>query len=341
MFMIVAHHYVLHSGLLYLMSQDTLSFRSIYLYLFGMWGKTGINCFVLITGYFMCRSNISLRKYTILFFQIEFYNLLFFILFACAGYYNSYSIKDILKILFPFDRVGRVFPESFLLFYLLIPFLNILIKNINNIRHGILILILLTSYSIMSTFSFVEVKVNYVIWFCILYLISSYIRLYGFGKSINPKVWGMTAFLFIILSMLSVILFLVNGETSWPFFYVSDSNKVLPLLVSVCFFMFFNGIHVPQSKFINTIGASTFGILLIHDNSPMMREWLWKKVFNNTDWYYNNIFYHSIVCVVCIYFICSSIDLIRLQLFEMPLIKAINKKFRKNDNILSRWWWKI
>ena len=36
--------------------------NSLFLFSFGMWGKIGIDCFVLITGYFMCKSNISLRK---------------------------------------------------------------------------------------------------------------------------------------------------------------------------------------------------------------------------------------------------------------------------------------
>lgn len=66
MMLIVAHHYVVLSGLAGtegVLNHDPLSVNSIYLYLFGMWGKTGINCFMLITGYFMCTSNISWRKF--------------------------------------------------------------------------------------------------------------------------------------------------------------------------------------------------------------------------------------------------------------------------------------
>ena len=58
MILIVAHHYVVNSGLtdpLGPIYQTPLSFPSIFLLLFGAWGKTGINCFVLITGYFMCK----------------------------------------------------------------------------------------------------------------------------------------------------------------------------------------------------------------------------------------------------------------------------------------------
>lgn len=50
MLLIVAHHYVVNSGLIQLMQNSETTNNSIFLYLFGMWGKTGINCFMLITA---------------------------------------------------------------------------------------------------------------------------------------------------------------------------------------------------------------------------------------------------------------------------------------------------
>lgn len=50
MLAIVAHHYVANSDLMPILESEQLSFKSAFFLLFGMWGKTGINCFVLITG---------------------------------------------------------------------------------------------------------------------------------------------------------------------------------------------------------------------------------------------------------------------------------------------------
>lgn len=58
---IVAHHFVVNSGLLDLMLPTLEYSNDVYLWLFGMWGKVGINCFVLITGYFMCTIIDKLR----------------------------------------------------------------------------------------------------------------------------------------------------------------------------------------------------------------------------------------------------------------------------------------
>ena len=72
MMLIVAHHYVVNSGLTSLIYENLSKPNSIFLLLFGAWGKTGINCFVLITGYFMCQSNITCRKFIKLGLEIEF-----------------------------------------------------------------------------------------------------------------------------------------------------------------------------------------------------------------------------------------------------------------------------
>ena len=65
MIMIVAHHYMANSGLSSNggpLMLDYSSSKSMFLTIFGAWGKTGINCFMMITGYFMCNSKITIRK---------------------------------------------------------------------------------------------------------------------------------------------------------------------------------------------------------------------------------------------------------------------------------------
>ena len=63
MLAIVAHHYVVNSGVLQLAYDAPMQANSLFALLFGAWGKAGINCFVLITGYFMCTSRITLKKF--------------------------------------------------------------------------------------------------------------------------------------------------------------------------------------------------------------------------------------------------------------------------------------
>lgn len=87
MLIIVAHHYVVNSGLLEKINESThLGANDIFLLLFGWGGKTGVNCFILITGYYMCTSKITFKKYIKLLSERYFYTVVFFFIFLVTGY---------------------------------------------------------------------------------------------------------------------------------------------------------------------------------------------------------------------------------------------------------------
>ena len=119
MLVIIAHHYVMNSGLLGNMvtADNVLDGKSLFCLLFGWGGKTGINCFVLITGYFMCKSRITLKKFLKLLLEVEFYNMFFYFIFVFSGY-TVFSIKDFIKTVFFFYNVGKGFTSSYLIFFL-------------------------------------------------------------------------------------------------------------------------------------------------------------------------------------------------------------------------------
>lgn len=105
MIAIVAHHLVVNSGLLEVMYNDSLNSKSIFLFIFGAWGKIGINCFVFITGYFMCKSNITVRKFAKLLFEVLFYNISIGFIFLATGY-ESLSVTSIIKLFIPVNYVS-------------------------------------------------------------------------------------------------------------------------------------------------------------------------------------------------------------------------------------------
>ena len=137
MFFIVAHHYVCNSGLMEVMEQNLLSWQSTFLYMFGMWGKTGINCFVLITGYFMCQSQISWQKWLKLVLEVVFYNLVIYAIFCGVGI-EHFGPRQLLKHITPIAGLTDGFTSCFLVFYLCIPFLTILVRNLSQRMHGLL-----------------------------------------------------------------------------------------------------------------------------------------------------------------------------------------------------------
>ena len=326
--MIVAHHYVVNSGLIDVMKESPTSPNSIFFYLFGMWGKTGINCFVMITGYFMCKSNITIRKFLKLVLEVIFYNIIIYLIFVSFGK-SDFSFKETFLCFLPIKSISDGFTSCFIAFYLAIPFLNILVRNMTKRQHQLLICFCLFVYTFIGTIPIFKLKMNYVSWFCVLYFIASYIRFY-YDTNINKtqKMRGYSA-LFIILSMISVLMLLYMNKYN-VYFFVSDSNKILALLTAICSFMWFKDMKIEYSKWINTIASSMFGVLLIHANSDTMRHWLWKETLQNANHYGDNHYIsYALISVVTVFIICIIIDQIRIHIIEKNTFKQIDKILNK------------
>lgn len=331
MLMIVAHHYVVNSGLLNCIeNQTTHEVRDYILLLIGWGGKTGINCFVFITGWFMCKSQISVKKFIKLLAEVEFYSVTIYMLFLAFGYQN-FTIKSFVKAVFPLYNISTGFTSCFLLFYTLIPYLNILIQRLQKNEHLKLIILLLLTYTVFPTFIKTTVVFNYITWFSIVYIVAAYIRLY-------PKKWCSNNYIVLVCLLISVILswisvvvlaficFKTGKEIQNCYYFVSDSNKLLALLTAIFSFLLFNNIKMKYNKFVNVVAASTFGVLQIHTSSDTMRTWLWGTVCDNIGAYNTSHWLlHAIVCIAMIFLVCTVIDIVRIHFLEDPFLKRLNK----------------
>lgn len=343
MLLIIAHHYVVNSGLTAAegpIFADPLSGSSIFLLLFGAWGKIGINCFVLITGYFMCKSHITMKKFCKLLLQVYFYRIVIYGIFILTGY-ETVSFSGLAKVILPITSISTNFTSCYLIFFLCIPFLNILVQNMKEKQHIALLLICAFTYIVLGTLPKFNVTMNYVSWFIVLYFISSYIRLYSKKIFENTSFWGWMTAASVLVSIASVIACAWLGtklDKNMAYYFVTDSNTFLAILTGICSFMLFKNIKIKYSKFINTVSASTFGVLLIHANSSTMRQWLWQDTFNNVGMYGSSyMVIHAIGAVLVIYAVCSAIDFLRIRFLENPLFNYYDRHY---DSLLL-WFEKI
>lgn len=337
MLLIIAHHYVVNSGLTLAdgpILNDMLSTKSIFLCLFGAWGKTGINCFVLITGYFMCQSKITPRKFFKLLFEIYYYRIIIGCIFLATGY-TELSLIIIAKMILPFTSLSTGFSGCFLVFYLTIPFLTILVNHLNEKMHLRLLLLIFLFYVVFASIPKMVIGYSYVSWFMCLFFIASYIRKYPKKLFENTKFWGWASFFMLVVSSLSIIGFVwigtKTGNSNIGTFWLSDSNRILAVITSITWFMFFKNIKINQSRVINALGGATFGVLLIHANSDAMRQWLWKDILDNVGMYDNGkwIYLHSIASVFAIFIICAVIDILRQKFIEKPFFKLWDRFWDK------------
>lgn len=135
-----------------------------------------------------------------------------------------------------------------------------------------------------------------------------------------------------MLSVVALVLLpkMLNIAYIYPYRFVADSNVVLALITSICSFMFFKDLKMKQNHFVNVLGASTFGVLLIHDNSNTMREWLWRDLLNNVGMYNSDLLIvHAIVSVLAIFSVCVLVDYIRIHSIERWLFLFVDKLLLK------------
>ena len=315
MLLIIAHHYVVNSGITQEVVTNPRSLRAVWIIAIGAWGKTGINCFVLITGYFMCMSQISIKKWLRLLLETEFYRIIIYVIFAIGG---GVCAKEFVKILNPVTSIGSDFVGCFLIFYLFIPFLNILVNNMDEKKHILLIIGCLSVYTFGGSIPNFVVYMNYVSWFIVLYFIAAYIRLYPKQIYKNSILWvcflGGTIFV-------SLISMLVGARMGDSYFFLSDSNKICAVLVAIVSFILFVNLPIKHNKFINTVAECCFGVLLIHTASDAMRKWLWQDLLHVAEMYYSDYLYiHTILSVAGIFVVCVVIDILRQKIFSFVYV---------------------
>lgn len=330
MLLIVAHHFVVNSGLTYAdgaMISNSTDIKTLFLWIFGMWGKTGIHCFLLITGYFMCKSEITIKKLVKLLLQIYLYKFVIFAIFFSIGY-ETVSVMRFIKLLMPIWGINSNFTSCFLVFYLTIPFWNILIRNMTKRQHELLLILLLSVYTLLGSVPNFWISFNYVTWFGIIYLIASYIRLYPYKVYANKKLWGWLTLSSVLFAICSMLFMQFLGKDAQ--FFVSDSNKILAVVVAVSSFLWFKNLDIRYSKVINLLGASTFGVLLIHANSDAMRAWLWRDIVDCVGHYalpFYQLILYSVGVVLLVFVVCAVIDILRTKYIEKPLMGFIQEKF--------------
>ena len=265
--------------------------------------------------------------------------------------YQSLTLSETVKVLLPVTSVTQNFVGCYLLFYLTIPFLNILVSKMTKRQHLLLISLCLLIYTIIGGIPKIRVDMNYVSWFMILFLIGSYLRLHPEKWFDNKKLWRNATAVTICLAIASVIAMLCaqewinsrfNMNLELAYFLVSDSNKILAVAVAVSSFMLFKNSGIRYNSTINTIASATFGVLLIHANSDVMRQWLWRDTLGNAGWYINGggwleMAAHALISIVAVYAVCTVIELLRAKFIETPVLDACESASLKIWDTIKIW----
>lgn len=342
MFMILILHYCNKGG--FIDEQLTGSNMTELAWIIEAFAIVAVNCFVLISGYFLVKSNCKYKKLLKIWQETLFYSLTIFLVFKY--FFNSnLSFYDSLGYFFPISLKLYWFISIYVVLYLLAPYINVCLNNIDQKMFKKLLIILLTisclsSILIAFGFSVIDSSNGYgILQFIILYCIGAYIRIYG--KKEYSKMICLIKYIFIsILIYCSRIILIklcekgvLDADINYNMFY--KYNSITVMLSSVYLFLFFKNLNI-KIKFIENlilkIAPLTLSVYIIHEN-PLIRDVLYNSILH-TDKISRVKEFIIVLPISCIsiFSICCIIEFIRINLFKFINYlnnKIILKKFKE------------
>ncbi len=282
MFMVIVLHTLGHGGVL-----NTYTFGQAGYYVIWLIESlclVAVNCFVLITGYFMVESQTKLSRILKLMTQVWFYSVLSLFV-AKFLFKQPIGLKSLVCALFPLTGQQYWFATAYAVLLALTPLINKLIHSMDRKAHLKAIGLLLSVFCVIPTIFFWGRKpLGYgydFAWFIVLYFVAAYIRLYGISLSGKKCAFGyLLASLIgfasnIVLGIATKVAFGSPKRMDLMFVY-----NAIPFFVAAVFlFAAFTKLTV-KGEFLNWIsraGVYVFGGYLITDHA-LIREPLWKLI---------------------------------------------------------------
>lgn len=287
MFMIICFHFALKGGF----TTDGFGANQYCKDILLTFGKIGVNVFMLISGYFMVKSKRKVKKVIKLACISVFYTLLGNIVMLLNGAVTSEEfVKSKLIFLIPlYPEIYNIywFVTTYLIIYILSPYLNIFLNAMDKKTYREFLMVILVIWCIIPTVfwkMFGETGglfyFNNLIWMVTIYCIGAYYRLYGgaenTGKHKNIYVYSsIVSFLLIMAFILLAEMFpeaLKSVLSTIRYFY--PTNTIMLTVFSVSLFNIFRLMKLGCRPKLNFIAGTTLGIYMFHDG-----EWndiLWK-----------------------------------------------------------------
>ena len=342
MLFVVMWHVILHSDLYN--STGVTKFILDALILFGV---VHINSFVIVTGYFQCDKEFKWSRFFQTFSIVWFYKaliaLIFFIFIT-----STISNVELLKEIMPLDFRDYWYINCYLILYLLSPFINKLVINLEQKDFRKLLLLSFVLFSLIPLISNQGIILNdgyTLIQFVFMYLIGAYLKKYPPDKNIHLKNYSknkkQVLYLFVLIfvffvnfmllifskTLIGINSSLLNEVGTYIFNNSRMYSNPLVIIQSISYFLFFSTMSF-KSKIVNYISKYTLDVYLIHESfyiSQNLYKWIGINDFINHKYY---VIIVIIVTTLIIFITCIMIGILRNMLYKLIGKIKIYKKIK-------------
>ena len=332
MLMIIGLHYNTHAQVLLQVGVPASGVK-IYATITEAFFITGVNTYVLLSGYFLSKGKIKPGKIIQLICQIYFYTVLISAAMMLVGTYSIHSGESAYKIvqyLFPISSEHYWFVTAYIIMYVLAPVMNAAMENLSRGMMKAVIIGLLIWFSIIKSIvpvMFVTDHFGYDYgWFIVLYLIAAYIRKYDVALFSNAKKsLGIFLASVVMIAGMSIGLYYLNLYRGGFNYYAEvpiHLNFIFTLTGSIGLFSFFRFYRMRESRFadvVRFVAPFTFGVYLLHMHLEIRDRWLLWLEHLIGEVPRNNVFlfaWHQLRCILIVFVAGIFVDWIRKMIVD-------------------------
>lgn len=256
MFFVVGMHYLSHSG--FLVKEEPLTATWCGVWLIKSFLMVCVNCFVLVTGYYMSeREGVHKEKVLELADAMLFYSVFISFVLGIMGLVN-FSVVRMVYILFPFSTKSYWFMTCYIVLYILSPYINRAVKDLNKKEFTKLLLAAILLFSIIpSLFNSIASTLDDtngfgITWFVVLYLTGIWLKRtqFCFKRRITaPGIYIMCSLAVFLISFMVEKVCSMGVAQSFKGYGLSyiGYNYVFVYLASIGCFLTFRQIKVKNS----------------------------------------------------------------------------------------------
>ena len=300
---------------------------------------SAVNIFMLISGYFLIDSKFKLSRFIELIAQTIFYTAGTFIVLYAFGVVgkSETDVFWILNYLLPIHMDVYWFITSYVVLYALLPIIAEGVHRITQKQLGTIVIILLIyecGFKSFLPFRMYTDEHGYsFLWYLIVFLVGSYLKLYGF-KFLNTPAKGMLLYFvssFLVLAEYGAITYIIklfgHLEELAGLAYEYNNFFVFTAALGIfSAFVHFKEMKALPGKIVCFLSPMALGVYLLQENQTLRYRWQsWFKLEGSLDGSLPSLIGKVLLAVICMYILGTAVDYLRLQLFRLIKNKLLKQ----------------
>ena len=296
-----------------------------------------VNLFAIISGYVgACQEKFRYSRILPLWLSVVFYTIL---VTACFAVFRpgTVDVMDFIKAVTPASSGTYWFFSAYFAMFFLMPFMNYLLRELDEKQIKILGWTILIVFSVIPTLRHTDPWVTdrgySTIWLMCMYMLGGSLRRLKLLERKGKRFWGCV---FLICSLvawgskilLEYVMVMLTGELRGGGLLVSYLSPlmVLEAIAALGFFVNCRVKNQSVAKVIVAVSATAFSVYILHEQ-PFIKHYFIKGRF--AGYAEQNVAVMVLLVLgtaAAVFGICAAIDMIRIKLFQVLHIRELSIK---------------